>query len=315
MRVIISGGDGFIASTLADRLLAQGHQVCSLDNYATGQPNNLPSRAGLTKVTCSIWAASALRAAFDDFGPTHVVHAAASYKDPDDWQEDARTNVLGTANVVKATQRAGLDRLIYFQTSLCYGTRPDTQPITLDHPVRPSSSYAITKTAGEQLIEMALPNYVSFRLANCYGPRNLSGPLPAFFRRLEAGEKCTVADARRDFVFVDDLIELVMKALQGRGHGKYHVSSGEDYSIAELFGLVTKAMDIDSFMTADFVPRGADDAQSILLDPSRTQQDFGGWRVSTPLHVGVERAVEWYREHGVAAAYTHLRMPEEAKAT
>ena len=78
------------------------------------------------------------------------MHAAASYKDPDDWDEDARTNALGTANIVQAAERAGVSRLVYFQTALCYGLHPQEQPITLGHPLDPKdSSYAISKTAGE----------------------------------------------------------------------------------------------------------------------------------------------------------------------
>src|SRR5206468_4217091 len=88
-----------------------------------------------------------VREAFETFRPEVVAHAAASYKDPDDWSEDAATNVVGSANVVKASRERGVRRLLYFQTALCYGLHPEEQPITLDHPLRPDdSSYAISKT-------------------------------------------------------------------------------------------------------------------------------------------------------------------------
>ena len=93
---------------------------------------------------------SFVREAFERFSPDVVAHAAAAYKDPEDWVEDSATNVVGTANVVKASEDAGVDRLVYFQTALCYGLQPLEQPITLDHPLRPEdSSYAISKTGGE----------------------------------------------------------------------------------------------------------------------------------------------------------------------
>ena len=310
MKVLITGGGGFIGSHLADRLLDEGHEVLVIDNFSTGRRDNLSERDGLTLVEDTIADADAVDRVFESFGPTHVVHAAASYKDPEAWVEDSDTNTRGTANVVKATRAAGLDRLIYFQTALCYGTQPEEQPVTLNHPVRPDSSYAISKTAGEQYIEMGLPNFVSFRLANAYGPRNVSGPLPTFFQRLTAGKPCFVMDTRRDFIYVDDLIDVVMLALEGKGRGKYHVSSGSDFSIKELFDATVKALDIQLDEDVEVRPRGEDDAYTILLDPSRTNQDFG-WKISTPLEEGVAKAIEYYRERGIEETYTHLKVPSK----
>jgi UDP-glucose 4-epimerase len=309
MKVLITGGAGFIGSHLADRLLDEGHEVLAIDNFETGRRDNVTERGGFTLVEDTIADAGAVDRAFEQFGPTHVVHAAASYKDPDAWGEDVRTNALGTANVVRATQAAGLDRLIYFQTALCYGTTPSEQPVTLGHPVRPDSSYAISKTAGEQYIELGLPNYVSFRLANAYGPRNISGPLPTFFQRLTAGKPCFVMDTRRDFIYVDDLIDVVMLALAGKGRGKYHVSSGSDFSIKELFDATIAALDIQLDEPVEVRPRGKDDAYTILLDPSRTHEDFDGWQIRTSLEDGVARAIGYYRERGVEETFTHLKVP------
>jgi UDP-glucose 4-epimerase len=308
MKVLITGGGGFVGSHLADRLLDEGHEVLVIDNFSTGRRDNLSERDGLTLVEDTIADAGAVDRAFADFGPTHVVHAAASYKDPEAWVEDVATNAIGTANVVKATRAAGLDRLIYFQTALCYGTQPSEQPVTLNHPVRPDSSYAISKTACEQYIEMGLPNFVSFRLANAYGPRNISGPLPTFFQRLTAGKPCFVMDTRRDFIYIDDLVDVVMLALEGKGQGKYHVSSGADFSIKELFDATIKALDIELEEDVEVRPRGEDDAFTILLDPSRTNADFG-WKITTPLEDGVAKAIAYYRERGIEETYTHLKVP------
>jgi UDP-glucose 4-epimerase len=309
MKVLITGGAGFIGSHLADRLLDEGHEVLVIDNFETGRRDNLAERDGLTIVEDTIADAGAVDRAFAGFEPTHVVHAAASYKDPDAWREDVETNALGTANVVRATRAAGLDRLVYFQTALCYGTQPEEQPVTITHQVRPDSSYAISKTAGEQYIEMGLPNFVSFRLANAYGPRNVSGPLPTFFQRLTAGKPCFVMDTRRDFIYVSDLIDVVMLALSGKGQGKYHVSSGSDFSIKELFDATVKALDVQLDEEVEVRPRGEDDAYTILLDPSRTNRDFDGWKITTPLEDGVARAIEYYRDRGIEETYTHLKVP------
>src|ERR1700730_7963819 len=261
MKVLITGGGGFIGSHLTDRLLADGHGVLVIDNYATGRRDNLTASDGLTIVEATIADADAVSAAFSSFTPDCVVHAAASYKDPDDWAEDVRTNSLGTVNVVKAAQAAGVERLIYFQTALCYGTRPLEQPITLDHPIRPDSSYAISKTAGEQYIELSGLDFVSFRLANAYGPRNISGPLPTFYQRLREGKPCFVMDTRRDFIYVDDLIDVVVQAaIDGTGHRHYHVSTGSDYAIKELFDATLAALALELDDDVEVRPRSEDDA-------------------------------------------------------
>jgi UDP-glucose 4-epimerase len=244
--------------------------------------------------------------------PDYVVHAAASYKDPHNWEEDTRTNAEGTAAVVHASEAAGVKRLIYFQTALCYGLHPVEQPITLSHPLHPEgSSYAISKTAGEYYIALSGLDFISFRLANAYGPRNLSGPLPTFFHRLTAGKACFVMDTRRDFIYVDDLIDVVVRALDGAGQrGYYHVSSGRDYAIKELYDQTVAALQLKDLPPVDVRPRNPDDVFSILLDPSRTNQDFA-WRTSTSLATGVQRATDYYREFGIQETYTHLKALSE----
>ena len=312
MKVLITGGAGFIGSTLADRLLARGDEVVVIDNYATGRRDNLTEHAKLAVVESSIADESAVGAAFSENGaPDVVVHAAAAYKDPEAWEEDALTNVAGTVNVVRAAEAAGVRRLIYFQTALCYGLKPLEQPITLSHPVRPEgSSYAISKTGGEQYIALSSLDWISFRLANAYGPRNLSGPLPTFYARLTQDKGVFVMDTRRDFIFVNDLVDCVMKAVDGAGRsGPYHISSGSDYSIKELYDNTIKALDMPEKAGVEVRPRAADDAATILLDPSQTEADFG-WRITTSLEDGVRAAIEYYRAYGIEETFTHLRPLE-----
>jgi len=306
--VLITGGAGFIGSHLTDRLLARGDRVLVIDNFATARRDSLPEHDNLTLVEDTIADESAVRRAFEQAEPEVVVHAAASYKDPEAWSEDSRTNAVGSANVVRAAQEAGISRLVYFQTALCYGLHPQEQPITLSHPLDPKdSSYAISKTAGEWYVRLSGLDWVSFRLANVYGPRNLSGPLPTFFQRLGEGKPCFVMDTRRDFVFVDDLADVAMKAIAGGGEsGVYHVSSGSDVSIKELFDATVKAMGIELDDEVEVRPRNPDDAPSILLDPSKTERDFD-WAARTPLEEGVAKAVDYYREHGVGETFTHLK--------
>jgi UDP-glucose 4-epimerase len=314
VKVLITGGGGFIGSHLADRLLADGHQVLTIDNYATSRRDNLTEQESLTIVEGSISDRKTVDDVFAGFQPDAVAHAAASYKDPDAWVEDTATNALGTVNVVEASRQAGVDRLVYFQTALCYGTKPIEQPITLSHPIRPDSSYAISKTAGEQYIELSGIPFVSLRLANIYGPRNVSGPPPTFWQRLTEGKPCFAMETRRDFIYVTDLIEVVTAALGGTGQGHYHVSTGSDYSIKEMFDAVVDAMGIELEEEVEVRPAPPEDAPSILLDPSRTQEDFN-WEAKVPLSEGIQRAIAWYEENGVGETYTHLKADEVKVST
>lgn len=311
MKVLITGGAGFVGSTLADRLLARGDSVLAIDTYETGRRDNLEPRDDLRVVEGDIADAELMMNLCEDFKPDLIAHTAASYKDPDNWVSDARTNTVGSAIVAEAAKKFGVQRIVYFQTALCYGVKPLEQPITLDHPILPdSSSYSISKTAGEQYIAHSGIDYVTFRLANAYGPRNLSGPLPTFYHRLTSGKECFVTDTRRDFIFIDDLVDCVVGAVDGKGDGTYHISSGSDFAIKELYDAVVEALRLNDAPEVEVRERHADDAPTILLDPSRTADDFG-WDVSTALTAGVQQTVEYYKTHGISETYTHLRQTED----
>ena len=316
MKVFITGGSGFVGSHLTDKLLKDGHQVLVIDNFSTGRRDNLKPHENLEVVEGTIANKTLVDKLFDTFQPDTVVHTAASYKDPENWEEDTLTNVLGTVYVTKAAVRLGVKRFVYFQTALCYGLKPKEQPITLDHPIcSGGSSYSISKTAGEQYIELSGLNFISFRLANAYGPRNISGPLPTFYHRLSESKPCFVMETRRDFVYIDDMINVVYKAACGEGQsGYYHIASGSDYSIKELFDETVNALGITLEKDVEVRPRSPDDVFTILIDPTKTNNEFN-WKVSTPLADGVKNTIEWYKEHGITQTYTHLKQEETEKAS
>lgn len=309
MKILITGGSGFVGSHVADRLLKRGDQVLVVDNFATGRRDNLKSNPNLEIVEGTIANEELVEKLFNKFKPEIVVHAAASYKDPENWLEDSRTNALGTAIIVKACEKIKIRRLIYFQTALCYGINPSKQPIPIDLPLNPqASSYAISKTAGEYYIRLSNMDYISFRLANAYGPRNMSGPPPTFFHRLTNKKSCFVMDTRRDYIFIKDLVDIVEQAITGSGkRGIYHVSSGSDYSIEELFNSVVDALDIELGEKVEVRPRNPDDAYTILLDPSKTNKDFG-WKATTPLNEGIQMAINYYKIFGIEQTFTHLKQ-------
>lgn len=309
MKAFITGGCGQVGSHVAELLMNRGDQVMAIDNLATGRREHLPeSHENLTLIEGSIADKELIDRLFAEFKPDVVIHTAASYSDPDNWYEDTMTNAVGGANLVKASQENNVGRFIYFQTALCYGVKPMESPVTLNHPKLPAnSSYSISKTAAEDYLEYSGIDYVTFRLANVIGPRNVAGPLPIFYGRLKAGKKCFVTPARRDFVYVGDLAANVVRAADGVGHGAYHFSSGGDIAIIELYDAVVKAMKLNEYPEPDKLPLGDDDAASILLDPSRTVQDLGKIEF-TPLEEFVKLAVEYYDEHGTLGEYTHLKL-------
>lgn len=308
MKVFVSGGCGQVGSHVIEELLKRGDQVLAIDNLVTGRREHLVDHSNLKLVIDTIANKNLIDQLFTDFKPDVVVHTAASYKDPNDWYNDTLTNCVGGANLVKASVEHNVNRFIYFQTALCYGVKPLEQPITLNHPKFPAnSSYAITKTANEDFIEISGLDFVTFRLANVVGPRNVSGPLPIFYQRLKDGKKCFVTKARRDFVFVKDLATYVVRACDGVGNGAYHFSSGTDVAIIELFNAVVKAMGVSEYPAPDIFELGSDDAPSILLDPSKTFQDFGNIEF-TPLEETVKAAIEYFKEHGTLGEYTHLKI-------
>ncbi len=186
----------------------------------------------------------------------------------------------------------------------------DYDTLAVSQPLAPDNSYAISKTAGESYIAHSGLPYVSLRLANIYGPRNVSGPIPTFAKNIIEGRTSVVVDARRDLVYIEDLLDLVWRVLDSDYAGVLHVSTGKDYSIEEMWVAVAAAMEADA-TKARRIPRAPGDAPSILLDPSETEQRFG-WKATTPLDEGIAKAVEWYRANPPEATFTHLNLPVAA---
>jgi nucleoside-diphosphate-sugar epimerase len=169
MRILITGGAGCLGSNLIEHYLPKNLEICVIDNFATGKKEVIPEQRRLKVVEGSIANADLVKKVFLDFVPTHVIHSAAAYKDPNNWLEDSMTNILGAINVARAAMDINVDRFINFQTALCYG-RPSIIPIPVDHSLAPFTSYGISKTAGESyLIHSELPksaNYFMFLLVD-----------------------------------------------------------------------------------------------------------------------------------------------------
>jgi UDP-glucose 4-epimerase len=308
MRIFITGGAGCLGSNLIERYIPQGHEILVIDNFATGKKEVLPPVAGLEVVEGSIADAALIRACFDRFQPSVVIHSAAAYKDPAEWTEDAATNVTGTINVAKFALETGVTRLINFQTALCYG-RPSVVPIPIAHPTAPFTSYGISKTAGESYLLNSGLSVVSLRLANICGPRLAIGPIPTFYKRLKAGQGCFCSDTIRDFLDMEDFFKL-MDLIVERNEisGVFNVSTGEGHTIKDVFDTVSEYLGIAP-PDVPIVPPGADDVRAVVLDPSVTEGNFG-WKAEIDFKNTIYRQLEWYDKYGVNDIFSHLAAPK-----
>lgn len=313
MRILITGGAGCLGSNLTEHFLAAGHDVATLDNYVTGNRLSLPEgHPRLTMVEGSVVDQETVDALFRDFKPTHVIHSAASYKDPEDWSTDALVNVEGTIRIVRAAEQHGVKRLVNFHTALGYG-RPESVPIPVSAAARPFTSYGISKQAGENYLAMSTVPWVSMRLANVTGPRLAIGPIPTFYTRLKAGKSCFCSRTVRDFIDMADFLAVVDRALEDDAPtGVFNVSTGTGHTIRDIFRLVSAHVGLDPEADVPEVDPGPDDVPQVVLDPAETIRAFG-WQPQYPFAEIIGRMLTWYDVHGVTAIYSHLKAPDLQK--
>lgn len=309
MRLIVTGGAGCLGSNIIERYIPQGHEVLVIDNFATGKREVVPPVTGLTVVEGTIADTQLVNECFDSFRPNVVIHSAAAYKDPADWMEDSATNISGAINVAKAALATGVSRVVNFQTALCYG-RPSAIPVPVTHPVAPFTSYGISKAAGEYYLLNSGLNVVSLRLANICGPRLAIGPIPTFYKRLKAGQSCFCSDTVRDFLDIEDFLDLMELILfrGNEGAGVFNVSTGDGHSIKEVFDTVAEYLGLD-VPDVPVVPPGPDDVPAVVLDPAVTQEVFG-WHAKIDFKETIRRQLDWYDRFGVNDIFSHLAAPK-----
>jgi UDP-glucose 4-epimerase len=304
MRMLITGGAGCLGANIIDQYAPRGAEIVVMDNFATSTRAAI-AHESVRIVEGSVADRRAVGDVFSAFGPDVVVHAAASYKDPDDWRGDLAVNALGTINVVEATRTTGRARLVYLQTALCYG-RTEPGPIPVSAPLRPFTSYA-----GEYYALSSGLDAVSLRLANVTGPRLTIGPIPAFYSRLKAGKACFCSEAVRDFLDMEDFLCLFDRAIaRGGPRGAFNVASGEGATIRDVFDVVAAHLGLSPPAPAS-APVGADDVANLVLNPSETVAAFE-WRPAFDWRRSVKRTLDWYDAHGVTPAPSHVRPPAEA---
>ena len=304
MRILVSGGAGFIASHVSDRFLELGHQVAIVDNLATGKRENLPSAATFYEVDVRD---AALDAVFAEVKPEVVCHHAAqmdvrrSVADP---VYDAQVNVLGSLNMLECCRRHGTRKVIYAGTGGAMFGEADYLPVDETHPVMPISPYGVSKHTVEHYLHTYSVNagldYTVLRYPNVYGPRQdphgEAGVVAIFSLQLLAGTRPTIfgdGTKTRDYCFVADIVAANQLALEAGGGGLYNLGRGIEVSDREVFEAVRAAVGVD--VEPEFAPVRPGEVEHIALDASLARRELG-WESTIDLTDGVARAVAFYRE-------------------
>lgn len=307
MRILVTGGAGFIGSHVVNAYLEAGHQVFVVDNLATGRRENLDPRAELFVMDiCD----PALQGLLADLRPQVVNHHAAqpSVKvSVDDPLLDARTNVLGLINVLEASRCAGVEKFIYIASGGAMYGEPDYLPVDEDHPIRPMCPYAVTKAVGEHYLRFYEHEYglrwTSLRYANVYGPRQdpygEAGVVAIFTEQLLTGQTPVIhwdGEQQKDFVYVGDCARANLLALEGGDGQAYNVGTGRGTSINRLYETLLQVMGLD--VTPNRGPKRPGDIRTSYLDCTKIARHLG-WRAEINLEEGLRRTVEYFRaRHG-----------------
>jgi|MonGeyMetagenome_1017769.scaffolds.fasta_scaffold39724_2 UDP-glucose 4-epimerase len=283
LKVLVTGGAGFIGSHLVKALVKAGHQVKVLDNLSTGSIENLADVLNAIEF---------VRGDVRDYGTVEyavggvdaVVHLAAlidvaeSVEKPDLYFD---VNVRGTYNVVKASKN--VSTFVFASSSAVYG-EPIRVPIPEDHPLMPKSPYAASKVSGEAFVQAFANQYgfrpVILRLFNVYGPkqsRAYAGVIIEFIRRVSRGESPVIfgdGGQTRDFVHVSDVVEAIMLSLRNEGaRGVFNIGSGEGITINHLANLILKSMNREDLKPIYAPPRPGDIRHSIA-DITRAKKEL-----------------------------------------
>jgi UDP-glucose 4-epimerase len=305
VRVLVTGGAGFIGSHVVERLLADGHAVDVVDNLSTGRRERVTAAARL--FVCDLRSAR-LDAALAAARPDAVVHLAAQAAVPRsvaDPRFDASVNVLGTLGLLDAARRAAVRRVVYISTGGAVYGDTDVLPTPEDHPTRPASPYGVSKLAGERYLEcwagLTGTPTLSLRLANIYGPRQdphgEAGVVAIFAARLLAGAECVIngdGEQTRDYVYVEDVANAVARALAYADvTGVVNIGTGVATSVNDIYRRLARAVGVTR--PARHGPARPGEQRKSVLDAARAKAVLG-WTASTPLDVGLAKTVEDLRE-------------------
>jgi UDP-glucose 4-epimerase len=306
VKILVTGGAGFIGSNGVDAYIAAGHQVAVLDNFSTGREGNVNPAAEVHHV--DVREKSEVANAIASFRPDIVNHHAAQAEVPKsvaDPAYDAHINILGGLNLLKACVDNSVRKFIFSSTGGALYGEPDVVPADEDHPVRPLSPYGTSKYAFEQYLGTYQRtfglSYTVLRYANIYGPRqdfhSEEGRVVAIFAsRMLVGKPVTIdgdGTQSRDMLHVGDVATANLAALEKGSGGTFHVSSGIPVTVNDIFRKL--ALLTEYKLEPRFGPARKGDVYRIALDNSRALEQLG-WRPQITIEEGLRLTVDYFRE-------------------
>jgi UDP-glucose 4-epimerase len=310
MKVLVTGGAGFIGSHVTDAYVAAGHDVIVVDDLSTGKRENLNPKARFHQL--DIQDPKVLDLIRDERPAALNLHAAQmdvrrSVADP---LFDARVNILGTVNLLEAARKANVRRVLFVSSGGAVYGEQEKFPAPESHPTNPVSPYGVSKRAGELYAffyqaEYQLP-FVALRYANVYGPRQdphgEAGVVAIFSQKMLRGEPVTInGDGKqtRDYVFVGDVVRANVLALESTATGPFNIGTGVETDVSELARLLLAASGSRSEVRHGPAKQG--EQRRSVVDSARATGVLG-WRPETPIADGLRRTVEWFRSRQTSAA-------------
>jgi UDP-glucose 4-epimerase len=310
MKVLVTGGAGFIGSHLTDRLLADGHEVVILDDLSTGHVEHLNAAARFYQMDIqSPW----LDELFKIERPEAVLHQAAQAsvrRSVEDPAFDASVNVLGTVTLLQASVRHGVRRFLFASTGGALYGDADVIPTPEDYPTLPVSPYGASKLAAEVYLRTfhALHglSFAALRYSNVYGPRQdphgEAGVVAIFARRLLSGETVRInGDGKqtRDFVYAGDVAEANARALTSNAVGSFNVGTGVETDVNTIYQ-VLKRLSGNNQPEVHGPAMPGEQRRSVI--DARKIQKMLGWRPQTSLEAGLDATVRYFRQASPAPA-------------
>ena len=303
MKVLVTGGAGFIGSHVCDAFVRAGHEVIALDNLSSGKRENLDPRVRLAVLDIrSPEAAELIRSE----RPQVLCHLAAQMdvrRSVEDPRFDAEANILGMLNLLEAARVSDVKKVIFSSTGGAIYGEQDVFPATESHATRPVSPYGVSKASGELYLgyyraQYGLP-YVALRYANVYGPRQNphgeAGVVAIFSQRLVAGQPCTIfgdGGQTRDFVFGLDVARANLLAAEKDYVGAVNIGTGIETDINRLFAGLAEAA--GSTQPVTHAPGKPGEQRRSCIDPSLAKKVLG-WEPTVGLSEGLRKTVEFFR--------------------